>query len=131
MHVYRSGKVTLDIGGIEFDITASQAVRHHQQIVEIDASEEQMDEDGHSSGRYVELGNVPRRYIATPNVEKLLHQWSTSDEPASDGSSGVQLLSAAEGVSVSENHDHSEEDVIMESNSQSKRQVKVKKEKKR
>eukprot|EP00941_MAST-03F_sp_MAST-3F-sp1_P000213 g213.t1 len=80
LRIHQSGKVTLNMNGLVFDLNDGVACHFRQQAVSVNYEADKKDDDGGSSdseendfeGKFIPLGDVKRRLIATPNIETLL-----------------------------------------------------------
>ncbi|KAI8813080.1 RNA polymerase III RPC4-domain-containing protein [Cladochytrium replicatum] len=73
MVVYRSGRVTMELGNVPFDVTPAAEAEFYQTITTVNA------ETKHA---YV-LGQVKKRYVCSPDVDALLQQ-EMPEEAAED-----------------------------------------------
>ncbi|KAF3908620.1 hypothetical protein AA313_de0201659 [Arthrobotrys entomopaga] len=72
LHVHRSGRVTIVFGGIEFEVHRGVECEFLQDIVVLQKESGTLDERGKPKGRAWGMGQLKGKFVATPDISKLV-----------------------------------------------------------
>ncbi|KAK6527977.1 hypothetical protein TWF281_009236 [Arthrobotrys megalospora] len=72
LNVHRSGRVTIVFGGIEFEVHRGIDCEFLQDIVVLQKESGSLDERGRPKGRAWGMGQLKGKFVATPDISKLV-----------------------------------------------------------